>query len=256
MSNTSGTGRWGVRMATVSGLLLVSLVAACSSEETSSSTTGATTTSAAATTTTDAVETTVTEPTTSEVDSTVPPPLEQPAIWPASGVVFDEPELAAADFVVHVLGVPPVLGPFAAGDARSGEIEVLSPGSPATSRGTLLMRQLGPSSGWFITGIVNDVANVTLPAQGDVVPRGALTVEGTGYGFEASVSIAVYVAGEEVALDQVTTQAGTMETPGTFSVTLDASAASAGQTVMILVRGGVGLETDPGQLAAIAIVIG
>lgn len=256
MTRTSGTGRWGVRMATVAGLTLVALVAACSSDETSSSTTGVPTTSVAPTSTTEVVETTVTEPTSSAVESTVPPPLEQPAIWPASGVVFDDPELAAADFVVHVLGVPPVLGPFEAGDSRSGEIEVLSPGSPATSRGTLLMRQLGPSSGWFITGIANDVANVTLPAQGDVVPRGALTIEGTGYGFEASVSISVFVAGEEVALDQVTTQAGTMETPGPFSVTLDASVASAGQTVMVLVRGGVGLETDPGELAAIAIVIG
>ena len=52
----------------------------------------------------------------------------QPAIWPAAGVVFETPEEAAEDFVSRVLGVPPVLGEFQQGDARSGEIEVFSPG--------------------------------------------------------------------------------------------------------------------------------
>ncbi|MFZ9628047.1 MAG: Gmad2 immunoglobulin-like domain-containing protein [Ilumatobacteraceae bacterium] len=257
MTTTRCTRRRTRTAVVVIGTLLFGMTA-CSSDESSTSTSAAPTSSSSPSTTAPSVDVTTTSPSTSTepTDSTVPPPLEQPAIWPASGVVFDDPEMAAADFVVHVLGVPPVLGPFMPGDSRSGEIELQSPGGSSSGRGTLLLRQLGPASGWFVTAIANDVAAVTLPAQGDVVPRGALTVEGMAYGFEASVSIAVYLAGEGVALDQVTTQAGSMESPGVFSVTLDVSAASSGQTVMILVRGGVGLETDPGELAAIAVVVG
>ncbi|MFM8311582.1 MAG: Gmad2 immunoglobulin-like domain-containing protein [Ilumatobacteraceae bacterium] len=184
------------------------------------------------------------------------PPLEQPAIWPASGEYFDLPELAAADFVVRVLGVPPVLGPFMAGDSRSGEIEVLSPGGSLTGRGVLFLRQLGPLGGWFVTGIGNDVAAVASPAQGDTVAAGSLTVQGTGYGFEAAISVSAYVAGNPVPLDTVSTQAGSMESPGAFTVTLDLSGAAPGDMVMILVRGGVGLETDPGELGAVAVVVG
>ena len=257
MTRTLTSSRRALSTVVAVGALLLGATA-CSSDESSTSTSVAPTSSSSPSTTATSVDVSTTSPSSSTepVPSTVPPPLEQPAIWPASGVVFDRPELAAADFVVRVLGVPPVLGQFMPGDSRSGEIEVQSPGGSASGRGTLLMRQLGPSSGWFVTGIVNEEASITLPAQGDVVPRGPLTIEGTGYGFEAAVSVAAYVAGEEVALDLVSTQAGSMEAPGAFSVTLDLSAATSGQMVMILVRGGVGLETDPGELAAIAVVIG
>ena len=54
--------------------------------------------------------------------------LDQPALWPASDTVFDTPEEAAESFVSTVLGVDPVLGEFASGDSRSGEIQVFSPG--------------------------------------------------------------------------------------------------------------------------------
>jgi hypothetical protein len=47
--------------------------------------------------------------------------------------------------------------------------------------------------------------------------------------------------------------AGSMESPG-FEVTLDLSGTQ--DMVMVLVRGGTGLETDPGEFAAIALVIG
>jgi hypothetical protein len=40
-----------------------------------------------------------------------------------------------------------------------------------------------------------------------------------------------------------------------FSVTLDLSDAPSGATVVLLVRGGTGLETDPGEFAAIPLRI-
>ena len=45
------------------------------------------------------------------------------------------------------------------------------------------------------------------------------------------------------------------ETAEPFSVTVDLSAAAAGTTVMLLVRGSTGLETDPGDFAAIPVTI-
>ena len=47
-----------------------------------------------------------------------------------------------------------------------------------------------------------------------------------------------------------------METPGRFVVELDLSTADVGDVVAIVVRGGVGLETDPGETGAVAVVIG
>ena len=41
-----------------------------------------------------------------------------------------------------------------------------------------------------------------------------------------------------------------------YSVSLDLSGASQRETVLILVRGGVGLETDTGEFSAIPVTIG
>ncbi len=54
---------------------------------------------------------------------------------------------------------------------------------------------------------------------------------------------------------QAITQGGALETPEPFTVSLDLSGASPGQVVTILVRGGTGIETDPGDFGAIAVVI-
>lgn len=40
-----------------------------------------------------------------------------------------------------------------------------------------------------------------------------------------------------------------------FTVTLDLSGATNGDVVMLLVRGGVGLETDPGDFSATSVVV-
>jgi hypothetical protein len=226
--------------------ILALLVSACGDDDTT--TDDATTTTAEATDTTDPT-------TTTEV-----PGLEQPAIWPAADVVFETPEEAAEDFVTEVLDVPPTLGEFQQGDARSGEIEVFSPGEGDAGmlvpRGTLLLRQLGPSDGWFVIGVANDNASITAPESGAGAPAGPLAVEGSARGFEATVVVTAFVAGASAdALDQVITQGGAFEDPEPFMVTLDLSGASPGDVVALLVRGGTGLETDPGDVGAIPVVI-
>lgn len=206
----------------------------------SSSATTASTTVAATTTTTTAV-------------------LEQAAIWPAASVYFATPEAAAKDFVEKALKVPATLGEFQAGDSRSGEMEVFSPGEGGSAtrvvRGRLLLRQLGARSGWFVLASVNDNATISSPAQGSKVAAGPVSVSGKARGFEANVVVSARLAGHTETLSSVVTQGGAFETPMPYAVSLDLSGAKPGDVVLLLVRGGTGLETDPGEFGAVAVVV-
>jgi len=185
--------------------------------------------------------------------------LEQPAIWPAADVVLDSPSAAAADFVTGALAVPATLGEYQAGDSRSGEIEVRfagEGGGTEVTRGLLLLRQLGPDNSWFVLAAPNDVVTIATPEQGGRLTPGPVTVQGVARGFEGAVTVTAFVAGDRSAvIDQQHTVAGSMEQPEPYEVTLDLTAAADGDTVAILVQGGTGLETDPGDFAAIAVVI-
>lgn len=236
--------------------VLAALLSACGGDTTTPDETPGTTGTETTVPTTEPTTPPTSEPTTEPVDG-----LEQPAIWPAADVVFATPEEAAEDFVTTALGVPATLGEFQAGDARSGEIPVMSPGegdaATPVQRGLLLLRQLGPDDGWFVTAAPSDVATVESPEHASTVAAGQLTVEGVARGFEAAVTITAFVAGDATTvLDSAQVMAGAMETPEPYSVELDLTGAASGSTVVILVRGGTGLETDPGDFGAIAVVIG
>jgi immunoglobulin-like protein involved in spore germination len=185
--------------------------------------------------------------------------LEQPAVWPSAGVVFDTPAAASADFVTHALGVPATLGAFQQGDSRSGEVPVMfaGEGANATSvqRGLLLLRQLGSANGWYVIAAVNDNAAITSPAPRTTVPAGPLTVEGIGRGFEGTVIVEAFLAGQVTRLDKVVAQGGSMATPEPFTASLDLSGAVPGDVVTLLVHGGVGHELDPGDFAAIPVIV-
>lgn len=199
-----------------------------------------------------------TTPETDAPTTTVVVELEQPALWPSADVVVTSPRAVAEDFVSSLFGVPPDIGEFMAGDSRSGEIEVFSPGEVETLRSLLLLRQLGPNNGWFVIGTLNDNAMITNPAYAAAVSVddvSALVVEGMAEGFEASLTVYAYIAGRSEILDQETTMGGNLGVPGPFQVTLDLTGVQPGDTVVLLVRGGVGLETDPGEFGAIPIVI-
>ena len=240
---------------------VLALVAACGDDEESSTTT----TASSAETSTSTAPTTSAAPTTSpetEVPTTVPVVLEQPAVWPAADVVFATPEEAAADFVESALGVPAVLGEFMAGDSRSGEIEVFFEADgeeirDVTPRSLLLLRQLGPDNGWFVLAAVNDNVTITTPESQSTVPAAPLTVEGSARGFEATILVSAFVAGDATAeFDFQIAQGGALETPEPYTATLDLSGAAPGEIVVVLVRGSVGLETDPGEFSAMPVVIG
>lgn len=185
--------------------------------------------------------------------------LAQPAIWPAPEVVFATPEEAAADFVSEVLGVSPVLGAFQLGDSRSGEIEVLSPGDGGGTplvRGILILRQLGPTDGWYVIGAASDGVSIDAPPTQAVVTATPLTVSGRGRGFEGTLNVIAFTAGDvDDQLDLVIAQGGAFADTEPYSATVDLSAADPGDQVALLVRGDTGLETDPGEFSAILVVI-
>ena len=254
-----------VLIATTS-LLLVSV--ACGDDDDGSATTSLVTSTAVATTavsTTIPASTTVvastavaTTTTAATTTSTTAPAAVQPAIWPAADVVLTTPEEAASGFVREVLRVEPVLGEFQQGDSRSGEVSVLSPGEggPQSPRGLLFLRQLGPADGWFVIGAGSELASITVPATGDTVPRGPLTVEGIGTGFEATLVVRAFAAGDPARVfDQQVVMAGNLGTPLPYSTTLDLSGAAPGEVVALVVQGGVGLESDPGDFSAVPVVI-
>jgi len=184
----------------------------------------------------------------------------QPAIWPAADVVLTTPEAAANDFLDKIFGEGPVLGEFMAGDSRSGEFEVFATaeGTPiGEARSVLFVRQLGPDDGWFVLAAASDVATITTPASMATVPAGMLTVEGLGTGFEATIVVSAFVSGQSGSeLDREVTMAGNLGEALPYAVSLDLSAAAPGDVVVLLIRGGTGLGTDPGDFGAIPVIIG
>jgi Immunoglobulin-like domain of bacterial spore germination len=107
-----------------------------------------------------------------------------------------------------------------------------------------------------VLAAASDSATISAPAVAATVPRGPITVEGEARGFEAAVGVSVSLAGDAETLDAVSTLAGSAESPEPYHVTLDLSKAKSGDVVMLLVRGGTGLETDPGDFGAIPVMVG
>lgn len=189
--------------------------------------------------------------------------LDQPAIWPAADVVFATPEEAAADFVSAVLisEGDPALGEFQQGDARSGEIAVLFAGEtgdldPPLEMGVLLLRQIGPTDGWYVIAAASDGAVIDTPSALEEVPAGTVTVSGEGRGFEGTLAVSAFPPGDAAArFDLQIGAGGAFDDLEPYSVELDLSGAADGEVVVILVHGDSGLGNDPSTFAAIPIVI-
>jgi hypothetical protein len=190
--------------------------------------------------------------------------LEQPAVWPAAGVVFESPEAAAEDFVRNAFDECHVIGEFQQGDPGSGEIPVFGTGDGPCRLGPphggplsrLLLRQLGPDDGWFVTAAVDESNSntITVPASGSEVPAGPLTVEGIGSGFESTINVTAFRAGDaDAILDSVIGAGGYLGPPIPYTVTVDLSAASPGDVVALLEVGGSGI--GQGTFSAIPVVI-
>lgn len=184
----------------------------------------------------------------------------QVAVWPAPGVVFGTPEQAAADFVSAVFGVEPVLGPYRAGDRRSGEIDVLfagegDGGEPRVNSG-LALRRLPPEDGWFVLFGVAEAVSITSPPSGATVDAGPVAVDGVGRGFEGTVVVSAFPAGDasDVLATEIT-RGGPFARPEPYSVTLDLTDAPSDRPVALLVRGDTGADGDTGEFSVIPVTV-
>lgn len=188
-------------------------------------------------------------------DSTIDSPL---AVWSSTEPQAGSPQGAATAAVEALIGVTPFLGDFMAGDSRSGEMIVYSPGETIpVERSLLLLRQLGPDDQWSVIGAINAAMTIDEPEASSVVPAGMLTVSGRGRGFEGLIVISAHHIGDSIELiDQQIAMGGSLERSEPFRVELDLSDTDPGDVIAIVVRGGVGLEDDPGEFSAVPIRIG
>jgi hypothetical protein len=186
-------------------------------------------------------------------------PLDVPmAIWVSSGPEADTPESAAEAAVRELLGVTPVLGEFQAGDSRSGEILVFSPGENGPmQRSLLLLRQMGPDEKWSVIAAINPDIGIDAPPAGSLQNAGMLTVSGMARGFEGTIIVSAHrVGADREVLDMRIAAGGALWDPEPFSVELNLNGTATGEVIAIVVRGDTGLDTDTGEFSAIAIRIG
>jgi hypothetical protein len=160
-----------------------STAAAASSSATAPASTGSTGATSAPSSTAPTTATSVPEP--------AAPVDRSTAVWPLPGttVRFTDPVDVARDFAVTYLGfTAPVVGPYAAGDARSGEVPVRpTANGPVT---TILVRELGGDDGWSVLGAATPGIEVTAPSAGDEVAS-PVRVTGRAFVFEGTVQVQV-----------------------------------------------------------------
>jgi hypothetical protein len=161
-------------------------------EDSTSPTTQAPQTTAAPTTepsTTATTEPSTTAPTTA---TTAPEPVDTSTVvfpGPSSGVRYDDPVDAARGFAVDFVGfTDPLVGAFARGDARSGEVQVRPTASgPVT---TVFVRQLGTDGTWWVLGSATANIAIDSPDPGDAIAS-PLAVRGSALAWEGVVNVEV-----------------------------------------------------------------
>lgn len=147
----------------------------------------------------------VTIPATIVVPTTAPvvvPPSAFPAspvVWPRPGheVRFDDPVAVARSFAIYYAGFSdPSVGPFVAGDGRSGEVAVRSHRSAVT---TVLVQRMGDDH-WYVIGATAPSLDLDTPGfAGNGVVRcpGTVLVTGSVLSFEGHVDVRIDSFGPE-----------------------------------------------------------
>jgi cytoskeletal protein RodZ len=154
---------------------------------------GTTTTAPSTTSTSTATTTSTTTPSTSTTaprPSGVPTDVTDQAVWPrpSSDVRFDDPVAAANSFArYYVHFASPVVGTFAAGDSRSGEVPVRARANgPET---TVLVRRLSDDN-WYVVGAATADISVDRPAALATL-RCPQPVSGRALAFEGTVQVRI-----------------------------------------------------------------
>jgi hypothetical protein len=184
-----------------------------------------TVTTAATTSTPPGASTTVTP--TTVVDTST-------AVWPfaATSVRYTDPRAAAQGFAVDFLGFEsPAVGPFMAGDSRSGEVEIRpTADGPVT---TIFVRQLGAGDEWWVLGAATANIRLDEPAALSTVTS-PVQLQGTSTAFEANVSVEVRQDGSITPIGRGSVMGGSMGEMGPFdgSVEFDGPTTESGAIVL------------------------
>jgi hypothetical protein len=186
----------------------------------------------------DTADTTVPATTTTVVGTTTStgPAADQrqTAVWPdAAGTTrYADPVEAARTFAVTYLGfVDPVVGAFAAGDSRSGEVPVRPRvDGPET---TVLVRQLGPDDTWWVLGAATANIQLDTPAALTAITS-PVTLAGRSTAFEATVNVEIRRNGADAPLASGYVMGGANGEMGPFSqaFTFTAPTGTAGAVVL------------------------
>jgi len=166
----------------------------------------------------------------------VAPPLaidRSTAVWPVAGTAgLTDPVKAARAFAVDYLGfADPVVGAFAQGDSRSGEVEVRALASgPAT---TVLLRQLSGESTWSVLGAGTANIEVTRPEAGATISS-PVEVQGSALAFEGNVVVQVRQDGTAAPLGEApVTGGGDVLRPFAGSIPFRAPTSAYGALVLL-----------------------
>ncbi|MBA2497766.1 MAG: hypothetical protein H0V33_11865 [Acidimicrobiia bacterium] len=175
--------------------------AASTTTETVDKPTGTTSTTTATTGTTTATTPTTAEPTPTTADVPTPTTERATSVDPTTPIFpnptttrrrFDSPEALVTTFASEVVGMTaPIVGDFAQGDSRSGEVEVrgFAGGAPTT----VIVRQLEDNT-WFVLGAVTGSIQPDAPAAFDTVAS-PLRLTGAAYAFEGTVQVTMFADG-------------------------------------------------------------
>lgn len=185
------------------GLAIVAVVALLAvllwpSDRADEDTTSPTTTQAPQTTATPTTEPSTTAPTTEPSTSapttaaTAPEPVDTSTVvfpGPSSGVRYHDPVDAARGFAVDFVGfTDPLVGEFARGDARSGEVQVRPAArGPVT---TVFVRQLGTDGTWWVLGSATANIAIDSPGSGDAIAS-PVAVSGNALAWEGVVNVEI-----------------------------------------------------------------
>lgn len=146
------------------------------------------------TTTTTTEGSTTTEATTTTVTFEGVDPDQPVFPDPTTSRRFDDPVAAATAFATDLVGFSdPVVGEFAQGDSRSGEVEVR--GFAAGAPTIVLLRQLEDDT-WFVIAATTDSIQLSSPAPRDTIASPQALV-GMAYAFEGTVGVRLYVDGTQ-----------------------------------------------------------
>lgn len=164
----------------------------------------------------------------------VPPAVDRStAVWPVAGTAgLTDPVAAARAFAVDYLGfTDPVVGAFAQGDSRSGEVAIRPRATgPAT---TVLLRQLSGEDTWSVLGATTGNITLTRPEAGDTV-RSPVEVRGTALAFEGNVLVQVRQDGTAAPLGQApVTGGGDVARPFSGAIGFQTPTATYGALVLV-----------------------